>query len=394
MSSSPVSSANVSSAASLRPAGTREAASVVREFVSSTSPVTPRNGAGFMPCQGLYHRPSGHWPKVAFIATHYNVDFSEHYLGPYMAARGFGFLGWNTRYRGNEPFFLLDHALVEIGVGVRWLREKAGVERVVLLGNSGGGSLMAAYQSQAVAVDIRPAPGLPLPPALYDLLPGDLYISLNAHAGRPEVLTDWMDPSVTDERDPFSVDPALNPFDPANGPPYSAEFVTRYRAAQVARNNRITDWCLNQLDDVKSRGASERVFTLARVWADLRMIDPTLEPSRRLPRRCYAGDPRRANYAPMNVGMTNSLRTWLNMWSLREGQCRGAPHLAKVRVPSLVIQSLGDTGVFPSDAWRIYDLLGATTRSLHLLDGDHYLTEPDGARDHVADLIAGWVKAR
>lgn len=366
----------------------------VRDFVSSLSPVTPRNGAGFMPCQGLYHRPDGRWPKTAFIATHYNVDFSEHYLGPYMAERGFGFLGWNTRYRGNEPFFLLDHALVEIAVGVRWLREHAQVERVVLLGNSGGGSLMAAYQSQAVHVDIRPAPGLPLPPALYDMPAADLYISLNAHAGRPEVLTDWMDPSVVDERDPFSVDASLNPFDPANGPPYDAAFVARYRAAQVARNDRITDWCLAQLDDLKSRGLGERVFTLSRVWADLRMIDPTLEPSRRTPRRCYAGDPRRANYAPMNVGMTNSLRTWLNMWSLREGQCRGAPHLAKVRVPSMVIQSLGDTGVFPSDAQRIYDLIGSSDKRMHMVDGDHYLTEPDNARDHVADLIGDWVRRR
>jgi esterase/lipase len=96
----------------------------------------------------------------------------------------------------------------------------------------------------------------------------------------------------------------------------------------------------------------------------------------------------------MNVGMTNSLRTWLNMWSLREGQCRGAPHLAKVRVPSMVIQSLGDTGVFPSDAQRIYDLIGSTDKRMHMVDGDHYLTEPDNARDHVADLIADWVRRR
>ena len=365
--------------------------SICREFVSSISPVTARNGAGFMPCQGLYHRPLHELPKVAFIASHYNVDFSEHYLGPLLAERGFGFLGWNTRFRGNEAFFLLDHALVEIAVGVRWLREVAGVNQVVLLGNSGGGSLMAAYQSQAIAVDIKPAPGLQLPDALYGMPAADLYISLNAHAGRPEVLTDWMDASVVDERDPFSVEATLDPFNPDNGPPFSDAFVLRYRAAQVARNDRITDWCLNELDALKARGASERTFNLHRVWADLRMIDPTLEPTRRLPNRCYAGVPRRANYGPMNVGMTNSLRTWLNMWSLRDGQCRGAPHLAKVSVPALVLQSLADTGVFPSDAQRIYAGLAAANKSMHLLDGDHYLTEPASARTAVPDLIANWV---
>ena len=55
-----------------------------REFISLTSATSTRNGAGFMPCQGLYHRPAGASPKVAFVATHYNVDFSEHYLAPYI----------------------------------------------------------------------------------------------------------------------------------------------------------------------------------------------------------------------------------------------------------------------------------------------------------------------
>lgn len=88
-----------------------------RQFVSLESPTALRNGAGFHPCQGLYHTPAGAKPTTAFIATHYNVDFSEHYLGEYMARRGFGFLGWNTRFRGNEAFFLLEHALIDIGAG-------------------------------------------------------------------------------------------------------------------------------------------------------------------------------------------------------------------------------------------------------------------------------------
>ena len=69
---------------------------VDRQFIALESPTGSRNGAGFHPCQGLYFTSAGEKPKTAFIATHYNVDFSEHYLGEYMAERGFGFLGWNT----------------------------------------------------------------------------------------------------------------------------------------------------------------------------------------------------------------------------------------------------------------------------------------------------------
>jgi hypothetical protein len=195
---------------------------IVREFVGLPSPVVGigvRAGAGGHPCQGIYHRPAGTRPPTSFIATHYNVDFSEHYLASFMAERGFGFLGWNTRFRGNEAHFLLDHALAEIGVGVRWLREQASAERVVLLGNSGGGSLMAAYQSQATEPNVRPVAGMRPVPAIEDLPPGDLYVALAAHSGRPEVLTAWLDPSVTDESDPLSADPALDPYDPATGRP-------------------------------------------------------------------------------------------------------------------------------------------------------------------------------
>src|SRR5262249_40660723 len=110
---------------------------VIREFVGLPSPTARRAGAGGPPCPGIYHRGVGRKPKVAIIAAHYQIDFSEHYLADYMATRGIGFLGWNTRFRGFESSFLLDHALVDIGVGVRWLRETQGVETIVLLGNSG-----------------------------------------------------------------------------------------------------------------------------------------------------------------------------------------------------------------------------------------------------------------
>jgi pimeloyl-ACP methyl ester carboxylesterase len=365
-----------------------------REFVSLASPTAARNGAGFLPCQGLYHTPKGGRPKIAFVAAHYNVDFSEHYLGEYLARRGYGYLGWNTRFRGNEAFFILEHALIDIGAGVRWLKEQAGVERVVLVGNSGGGSLMAAYQSQATEPNITATRGLRLPPALLDLPCGDFYISLNAHGGRPEVLTAWMDPAVIDERDPVSIDPGLDMYDPHNGPPYSVGFITRYRAAQEARNHRITDWAIAELERLAALGVQDRAFNLYRTWADLRLLDGTLDPSERAVGLCYAGDPRKANYSPRGIGLTNTCRTWLSMWSLRESQCRGAPHLGRIRVPSLVIQSMADTGVFPSDAHAIHDALAATDKSLEFMAGDHYLTEPAGARDEVAGRIDAWLDAR
>jgi len=365
---------------------------IVREFVGLPSPVVGRAGAGGHPCQGIYHRPAGTAPpRTAFIAVHYNVDFSEHYLASFLAERGYGFLGWNTRFRGSEAHFLLDHALAEIAVGMRWLREQAGVERVVLLGNSGGGSLMAAYQSQATEPNVTPAPGM-RPLAAIDALPaGDLFVALAAHSGRPEVLTSWLDPSVADESDPLSADPALDAFSPENGPPYSEEFQRKYRAAQRARNERITHWALAQLVALDGTRARDRLFTVYRTWADLRMIDPAIEPSDRRPNWCYLGEPVKANYGVFGIGTLSTLRTWLSMWSLRTSQCTAAPHLQRIAVPSLVLHATADACVYQSDARALFDAIGTTDKRLEFIKADHYLLEPEGSRARAADLIAAWV---
>ncbi|MEM9562685.1 MAG: alpha/beta hydrolase [Actinomycetota bacterium] len=368
---------------------------IVREFVGLPSPVIGRAGAGGHPCQGLWHRPAGGpAPKTAFIATHYNVDFSEHYLASYLAARGYGFLGWNTRFRGNERTFLLDHAVAEIGVGVRWLREEAGIDTVVLLGNSGGGSLMGAYQSQAVEPNLEPTAGLRPVPGVEDLPAGDLFVFVAAHPGRPEIFANWLDGSVLDESDPTVTDPTLDIYQPDNGPPYSPEFVTRYRRAQVERSNRISEWAVEELARCRAAGLSDRLFVVDRVWADPRFVDPTLDPNDRRANHCYLGDPARANRGIHGVGLVNSLRTWLSMWSLEHSPCRAGPHLARLRLPTLLIEAAGDAGVFPSDGDAILSALAAADVTRLSLPGDHYFLEPDGARDRVADTIVEWVLAR
>ena len=352
-----------------------------------------RAGSGGHPCQGLYHRGMGRKPKVAIIATHYQIDFSEHYLADYMATRGIGFLGWNTRFRGFESSFLLDHALVDIGVGVRWLREVQGIETVILLGNSGGGSLMAAYQANAVHRNVTPQEGMRPAAGLDDLPAADGYVASAAHPGRPEVLTAWMDASVVDENDALSTDPDLDLFDERNQPPYDAEFVARYRAAQIARNESITDWAEAELARVRAAGFSDRPFTVMRTWADPRMVDPDLEPTRRPANMCYAGVPAKANRSTHGIAAACTLRNWLGMWSLRHAQTRAEPHLARIDCPALVINAEQDTGVYPSDAQRIYDALAGTDKTLLAVDTDHYFTTP-GARSATADTVAKWITRR
>ena len=367
-------------------------AQIDTQFVGIPSPTAPRGEVGGHPCQGIYWTAKGNRPRVALIAAHYNVDFAEHYLAPYVASRGYGFLGWNTRYRGAEDLFTLEHALVDIGAGVKWLREQ-GAERVVILGNSGGGSLMGAYQAEATAPTLNAGMQGAAREALSNLPKTDLYISLNAHSGRPEVLTNWLDASVTDEFDPLATDQSLNPYNKENGPPYSRR-VHHALPGGAARaqpaHHRLVQGGAKRLN---TAGVPDRLFALFRAWADLRFMDGRIDPSDRVTPGCYRGDPAVANRG-FGLGRANTLRSWLSMWSLETSKCQGPEQLAKFAIPALVIQSRADQGVFLSDARKMFEAVGSKDKSIELIPGNHYLEDGPEFRHRAASIIVEWVKAR
>jgi esterase/lipase len=82
------------------------------------------------------------------------------------------------------------------------------------------------------------------------------------------------------------------------------------------------------------------------------------------------------------------------MWSLETSKCQGGEQLAKLDVPALVVQGLADTGVFPSDARKIFDAIGGADKALHLIQGEHYFEDSREVRDTMATLLCDWVRGR
>ena len=84
------------------------------------------------------------------------------------------------------------------------------------------------------------------------------------------------------------------------------------------------------------------------------------------------------------------------MWSLSDSQC-STDQLRHVDLPALVIDADGDTGIFSSDTAKIVAVLrersGGGDVPTHTISGDHYLTQPEGARDEAADIITDWVRS-
>src|SRR5262249_21386217 len=141
-------------------------------------------------------------------------------------------------------------ALLDMAAGQSFLRDKMKFEHCVLQGTSGGGPLAAFYcQQAALPADrrIKASPGgkpTGLDKAELPIADGVIFIS--AHLGQGRLMMNVIDPSVTDEADALSIDKTISAFEPTNGfrkPPesstYSEAFMTRYRAAQRARVERI-----------------------------------------------------------------------------------------------------------------------------------------------------------
>ena len=157
--------------------------------------------------------------RVAFVVIHPTSNFMGHYLIGPLQRRGRAILALNTRYVGNDTALVMERAIQDLGAGVAYLC-RCGYERIVLCGNSGGGSLAAFYQAEAEHITIATTPdGAPFDLRADQLPPVDGLAMLAAHPGRAATMVEWIDPSVVDERDMHATDASLDMYDPANGPP-------------------------------------------------------------------------------------------------------------------------------------------------------------------------------
>ncbi|MFI0367517.1 serine aminopeptidase domain-containing protein [Actinomadura sp. 1N219] len=334
--------------------------------------------------------------RTAVVVVHPSSNFLGHYLLGHLAERGVDAVGLNTRYIGNDSTLIMENCVLDVGSAIAFLRER-GYEKIVLIGNSGGGGLTAFYQSQAESPSVRATPaGDPPDLTKAALPPVDGLVSLMAHPGRAIVYTEWLDPAIVDEHDPSERDPDLDMFDPRNGPPYSPEFVERYRAAQLARSRRITARVREQLAELDERpdGLRDLPFLVHGTVADPRFLDMTLDESDRKPGTLW-GPAVTSNLLPATLGHHTSLRSWLSQWSVDDSNCDGPHHLARTSVPTLVMYGTADQVCFPSHARSMYDSIPHDDRRLVAVDGgNHYLQGQPDLVAYVADTLVGWLESK
>jgi len=341
------------------------------------------------------HRAAG-GADTAVVLMHPSSNFMGHYALAPLAARGVDAIGMTTRYLGNESTLLLENCVLDIGSVIGSLKRE-GYRRVVLVGNSGGGGVAALYQDQAERPTITAAPGGGGPDLTRADLPrADGLALLNAHPGRALLLAQKMDPAIGDESDPLARNPALDMFNKENGPPYAAAFLERYRAAQRARNDRITDWALERLAALRTHSGGrvdDLPFVVHGTMADPRNLDLTIDPSDRQA-ATHWGPPDVANLIPASIGHYTSLRSWLSQWSARLSHGHGPERLRTVAAPVHVIYGTADDGCYPSHARELYDAVAHDRRTLTPIKGGrHYLADQPELNAQACGILADWSRA-
>ncbi len=350
--------------------------------------------------------------RTAVILSHPRGDFSVHYACPLLAAQGYATLGFGTRYMNNDIDCLHEVCTTDVEAVVTYLKDVRGFDAVVLLGNSGGGSLMAlAHTMKGV---------------------GDGWIGMAAHPGEGMFMGKVIDPSVADESDPMSTVPELDMYNPDNGwrpwphpCHYDREWLASYRAAQIARVARIdaiaktalaeaatagerlrtaglgssamvdvrSDVDMRTYRDLRATAVSMKYLTIYRTLADPAYLDLSIDPDDRPMGSLFASpDPLDANFGRGGLARTMTARGWLSTWSTLSSHARLAETMPGVAIPTLIIHPTADTEIRIHEALEIRDASGADDLTyVEMKDALHYL---EGDRPEAIDHVVVWLASR
>lgn len=239
------------------------AAAVVPSYSASREPVGPVRGEKFSTeyvrlgsndDEGLLYEPAASKATIALIYVHPSGNTFNTLIGPEMAARGYRVLMVNH----HEVDADAERYAPAISQGVNYLRTLQGVRRVVIVGHSGGGHLVAWYQNVAEhgpaacqgTEKIYPCRG----DGLKQLARPDGLVLLDSTLGALHQMS-AIDPAVDNGN---SRDRTLDMFAASNGydvatrrANYSPEFARRFYAAQSERNDNIVATALTRLKAIE-----------------------------------------------------------------------------------------------------------------------------------------------
>ena len=391
---------------------------VPTDMKTTVFPLRTFDGA---PIVGYLHARGGE--RNAVFIMHPRELLVSHYLAPYLVAAGYACWVQGPRTVGNDLRLEHELAVHDVATGMLKLVD-LGFEKTILLGNSGGAGLFAYYNQQSLLVGAqrvaRTPGGRPSKLAESPLPAADGFILVAPHPGQGKLLLSTIDPSVSDEADPFSVEPSLDPFSAANGfrsgadggANYAADFIARYRQAQVERVERIDQMAKDSIAQRMSERKKQKdghmanpyqaaysgVFTVWRTDADLRCFDLSLDPSERRWGSVWGANPVVSNMGSVGFARICTPESWLSTWSGLSSLASFEKCGDAMEQPVLMIYYTGDNSVFPADASAIFNGIRSSDKLRCDIRGNHHgqslrVDEANG-QAIAAEQATGWLRDR
>ena len=190
---------------------------------------------------------------VGVVVMHCDQNYMGFNMAPELAKRGYRVLAADA-WVGGE----IDRKMEHLGKLVRYLRNRPGIQKVVLMGHSGGATLMTAYQAVAEkGPEVFQGGNMIYPCTVREKLePADGIMLIDANYGNGVMSLLSLDPAVIEEGNGMKLDPKYDIFDPANGydkngANYSPEFIHMYQMAQRLRNDRLIAFAQDRLEKIR-----------------------------------------------------------------------------------------------------------------------------------------------
>lgn len=207
---------------------------------------------------GVLYEPAapGEKSRIAILVMHSDSDYLTFSMGREMAKRGYRVLCANVSDRRIN----MDIKILEAKMAVAYLKGLTDVNTVVLMGHSGGATLMSAYQAIAengVQIFQGDEKLTKASDELIDLPAADGVMMLDANWGNGAMALFSLDPAVADEESGRVLDPMLDLFNPENGftpegSDYGEAFLQRYFTGQRFRSNRLIETALARVATIDS----------------------------------------------------------------------------------------------------------------------------------------------
>lgn len=206
---------------------------------------------------GVLYMPVESVPKsgTGIVLMHSDSDYYGFLPGPELAKRGYTVFASNVE----QSCEILDKKILDLKKAVSFVKELPHIKKIVLLGHSGGATLISAYQNiaengAAVFQDDHKIIKLS---NIEELPKADAVLLLDSNWGNGVMTLLSLEPAISDNMSSRNLKPEYdlfaqeNGFDP-EGAEYSQEFIQNYQKAQAERNEELINMALERLNRIET----------------------------------------------------------------------------------------------------------------------------------------------